>query len=119
MDKETREQFEKINGQFEKINGQFEKINGQFEKINERFDNLEERFDNLEERFDNLENRVNRQGQLLMILVSDTIREQIKKDDLYPFATDEQRIETAVSRILERQNGLSKMVLDYLDKQMD
>ena len=91
MDQETREQFERIN----------------------------ERFDNLENRFDNLENRVNRHGQLLMILVSDAIREQIKKDDLYPFATDEQRIETAVSRILERQNGLSEMVLDYLDKQTD
>ena len=116
MDKETREQFEKINVQFEKINVQFEKINVQFEKINKKID---ERFEKIDERLDNLEDRVNRQGQLLMILVSDMIREQIKKDDLYPFATDEQRIETAVSRILERQNGLSKMVLDYLDKQMD
>ena len=91
MDQETREQFERIN----------------------------ERFDSLEDRFDNLEDRVNRYGQLLMILVSDTIREQIKKDDLYPFATDEHRVETAVNRILERQNGLSKMVLDYFDKQTD
>ena len=75
----------------------------QFEKINERFDNLEE--------------RVDRYGSLLMILVSDAVRDQIRKDDLYPFATDEQKIETAVSRIIERQNGLSQMILDQLDKQ--
>ena len=75
----------------------------QFEKINERFDNLEE--------------HVDRYGSLLMILVSDAVRDQIRKDDLYPFATDEQKIETAVSRIIERQNGLSQMILDQLDKQ--
>ena len=62
----------------------------QFEKINERFDNLEE--------------RVDRYGSLLMILVSDAVRDQFRKDDLYPFETDEQKIETAVSRIIERQN---------------
>ena len=89
MDQETKEQFEKINEQFEKIN----------------------------ERFDNLEERVDRYGSLLMILVSDAVRDQIRKDDLYPFATDEQKIETAVSRIIERQNGLSQMILDQLDKQ--
>ena len=75
----------------------------QFEKINERFDNLEE--------------RVDRYGSLLMILVSDAVRDQIRKDDLYAFATDEQKIETAVSRIIERQNGLSQMILYQLDKQ--
>ena len=51
-----------------------------------------------------------------MILVSDAVRDQIRKDDLYPFATDEQKVETAVSRIIERQNGLSQMILDQLDK---
>ncbi len=75
----------------------------QFEKINERFDNLEE--------------RVDRYGSLLMILVSDAVRDQIRKDDLYPFATDEQKVETAVSCIIERQNGLSQMILYQLDKQ--
>ena len=70
----------------------------------------------INERFDNLESRVDQQGKLLMILVSDAVRDQIRKDDLYPFATDEQKVETAVSRIIERQNGLSKMILDQLEK---
>ena len=91
------------------ISEQFEKISDQFEKINKRFDSLEDRLDNLEV-------RVNQQGTLLMILVSDAVRDQIRKDDLYPFATDEQKVETAVSCIIERQNGLSKMILDQLEK---
>ena len=88
---------------------EFKAITDQFEKINERFDSLEDRFDKLE-------SRVDQQGKLLMILVSDAVRDQIRKDDLYPFATDEQKVETAVSRIIERQNGLSKMILDQLEK---
>ena len=71
------------------------------------------------ERLDKVERRVNSQGQLLMILVSDTIRDQIRKDDLYPFATDEEKLETALSRILERQNGLSQRILEYIEKHSD
>ena len=71
------------------------------------------------ERLDKVERHVNSQGQLLMILVSDTIRDQIRKDDLYPFATDEEKLETALSRILERQNGLSQRILEYIEKHSD
>jgi seryl-tRNA synthetase len=33
MDKETKNEFEKMNGEFEKMNGEFEKMNGEFEKL--------------------------------------------------------------------------------------
>ena len=79
-------------------------------------DHVIESLKNLEQRMSDLEQRMSTSDQLLMILVSDAVRDQIRKDDLYPFATDEQKVETAVQRIIERQNRLSKMIIDQLDK---
>ncbi len=89
------------------------------QEIRAYFNKIDERFDKLDERLDNLEKRVGSQSQLLMFVVGDAIRDQMKKDDLYPIATPQQRLETALKRILERQNGLSKAVLDYLENGTD
>ena len=90
------------------------------EHVIESLTNLEQRMSDLEQRMSDLEQRMSTSDQLLMILVSDAVRDQIRKDDLYPFATDEQKVETAVQRavqrIIERQNRLSKMIIDQLDK---
>lgn len=71
----------------------------------------------LDDRVSALEKKFDEKDRLLMILVSESVREQIRKDDLYPFVTNEQKVETAVSRILERQNGLGEMILRCLAKQ--
>ena len=91
-----------------------------FEAITSRFDELEDtletRFAAIETRIRTLETRFDRLERLVHILVIALVNEQIKKDNLYPHFSDEDKVMTAVDRIMHRQSGRGALILSYLNE---
>lgn len=60
MDKETKQEFNKVQAQFTKVNGEFKKVDDQFKRVDEQFKRVDARFDKMEkeakEEFNRLEN---------------------------------------------------------------
>ncbi len=98
----------------------FEAITSRFDELEDtletRFAAIETRIRTLETRIRTLETRFDRLERLVHILVIALVNEQIKKDNLYPHFSDEDKVMTAVERIMHRQNGRGALILSYLNK---
>ena len=70
----------------------------------------------LDSRISTLENRVDLIEKLISIFAIDRVKEQIEKDNLYPFVSDENKVITAIDRITEKQNGLGKLIIKHLSE---
>ena len=61
-----------------------------------------------------LENRMILQEKLVRIFAIELVRNQIEKDNLYPFVSDEDRVITAIDRITEKQTDVGKMIIHHI-----